>query len=317
MAITNTDEFTVYNTFKISGIVTSDTFNSWRKKTNGIINELDRAHDLISNISITNIIPTQLSLGAPTWTTDGALQTYNDGAGSFKAGSIIATSLNVGTGSITAGSFNTTGTLSTFGTLNATSVIAQTINSTNSITSDNSIVATSSIQSNGVLKGKSLDIGSDYAKFTVSDTGVVVGASSITAASLSAGSGTITGGATTITSLAVGNITSTGFVRASGDIVAFNSSDQRLKENIKVIPDALSKVLQLRGVTFDWNDKQTIYSGNDVGVIAQEVEAVLPQIVITRENGYKAVKYERLVALLIESVKELKSEIEQLKLLIK
>lgn len=109
-----------------------------------------------------------------------------------------------------------------------------------------------------------------------------------------------------------GNVTAAGFIKANGDIVAYNSSDSRLKENVKVIPDALSKVSQLSGVTFDWNDQQTLYSGNDVGVIAQEVEAVLPQIVTTRENGYKAVKYERLVALLIESVKELKVNNEQL-----
>lgn len=109
-----------------------------------------------------------------------------------------------------------------------------------------------------------------------------------------------------------GNVTAAGSIKANGDIVAYNSSDLRLKENVKVIPDALSKVSQLSGVTFDWNDQQTLYSGNDVGVIAQEVEAVLPQIVTTRENGYKAVKYERLVALLIESIKELKVNNEQL-----
>jgi hypothetical protein len=52
---------------------------------------------------------------------------------------------------------------------------------------------------------------------------------------------------------------------------------------------------------------------NDVGVIAQEIEKVLPQVVATRKDGIKAVKYDRIVALLIESVKELKKEIEELK----
>ena len=57
--------------------------------------------------------------------------------------------------------------------------------------------------------------------------------------------------------------------------------------------------------------------GNDIGVIAQEIEKILPQIVTTRDNGYMAVKYERLVALLIESVKELKKEVDDLKSKIK
>jgi len=52
---------------------------------------------------------------------------------------------------------------------------------------------------------------------------------------------------------------------------------------------------------------------HDIGVIAQEIESILPEIVATREDGYKAVKYDRIVALLIEAIKELKSEVDQLK----
>jgi hypothetical protein len=53
--------------------------------------------------------------------------------------------------------------------------------------------------------------------------------------------------------------------------------------------------------------------GHDVGVIAQEIEEVLPEIVTTRESGYKAVKYEKIVPLLIEAVKELKAEVDSLR----
>ena len=111
-----------------------------------------------------------------------------------------------------------------------------------------------------------------------------------------------------------------GRIDAGNDIVAFSTSDKRLKENIKPLDNALDKVLKISGVSFDWKplteeEKKTIHGnqGHDVGVIAQEIEEVLPEVVTTRDSGYKAVKYEKIVPLLIESIKELKAEIEELK----
>ena len=100
----------------------------------------------------------------------------------------------------------------------------------------------------------------------------------------------------------------------SGDIRAFNTSDRTLKENITPIPNALDKILSLSGNTFTWN-KETKHSGEeDIGVIAQEVEALgLPGLTTTREDGTKAVMYKKLIPVLIEAIKELKSEIEELK----
>ena len=70
----------------------------------------------------------------------------------------------------------------------------------------------------------------------------------------------------------------------------------------------------LRGVTFNWNETaQDTHKGEAVGVIAQEVEKVLPTAVISRDNGYKAVRYDDLIPLLIEAVKELKDEVRTLK----
>jgi hypothetical protein len=91
----------------------------------------------------------------------------------------------------------------------------------------------------------------------------------------------------------------------AGDIVAFYTSDKALKDNIKKIDKPLEKITKLNGVTFEWNDKQCTHTGKDVGVIAQDVEQVIPEAVTTRENGYKAVKYEKIIPLLIESIKEL------------
>lgn len=105
----------------------------------------------------------------------------------------------------------------------------------------------------------------------------------------------------------------TGDVNATGDVVAYYSSDKRLKDNIIRIENPLEKVSKIGGYTFDWNDKQQTYTGKDVGVIAQEIQEVLPELVTERDNGYLAVKYEKIVPLLIESIKELKQEIDDIK----
>ena len=110
------------------------------------------------------------------------------------------------------------------------------------------------------------------------------------------------------------NIHSEGTVIAEGDIVAYASSDRRLKDEIQPISNPLEKINQIGGYSFIWNtQKQDIYNGKDYGVIAQEIEEILPELVQTRENGYKAVKYDKLVSLLIEGIKELSQEVNELK----
>lgn len=112
----------------------------------------------------------------------------------------------------------------------------------------------------------------------------------------------------------------TGKASFINDVVAFASSDKRLKENIKPLDDALDKINKINGVEFDWIDGKDEHGnsvhgneGHDVGVIAQEIEEVLPEVVTTRNNGYKAVKYEKIVPLLIEAIKEQQKQIEELK----
>ena len=105
-----------------------------------------------------------------------------------------------------------------------------------------------------------------------------------------------------------------GDIYATGDVTAYYSSDINLKENIVNIENALDKVNKIRGVHYDWKDeyieKHSYVEKEDVGVIAQEVEKVLPEIVTDREDGTKAVKYDRLTALLIEAVKELSAKVD-------
>ena len=93
---------------------------------------------------------------------------------------------------------------------------------------------------------------------------------------------------------------------------SLQTSDKRLKTNITNIDNALNKVLTLNGVTFNWRvnefPEQHFDSVRHVGVIAQELETVLPEAVFTGEDGYKAVDYGNITPLLIEAVKELKAE---------
>ena len=99
-----------------------------------------------------------------------------------------------------------------------------------------------------------------------------------------------------------------------GDVVAFHTSDITLKENITRIPNALDKVASLSGNTYTWIQGHKYEGQDDTGVIAQEVEALgLPGLTTTREDGKKAVRYERLIPVLIEAIKELKAEIDILK----
>ena len=107
------------------------------------------------------------------------------------------------------------------------------------------------------------------------------------------------------------NTTITGILSVTDDITAFWSSDERLKDNITPIDDPLAKVLSISGNTFDWNEKSN-KSGHDVGLIAQEIEKVLPEAVTTRDNGYLAVDYHKVVPLLVEAIKDLSDKVEAL-----
>ena len=106
-----------------------------------------------------------------------------------------------------------------------------------------------------------------------------------------------------------GNVTLKGDLSATGDITAFYTSDQRLKQNIVTIPGALEKILKLRGVEFDWIGP-THHTGHDIGLIAQEVQQQVPEAVGTRYDGYLGVHYEKIIPLLVEAIRELNSKLK-------
>ena len=102
----------------------------------------------------------------------------------------------------------------------------------------------------------------------------------------------------------------------AADVVAYGSpSDKRLKENIKPIESALDKVMKLEGVTFDWIQKedQILDIKEDIGFIAQDVQKVVPELVRENEDGMLSMRHQGVAPILLEAIKELKAEIEELK----
>ena len=91
-----------------------------------------------------------------------------------------------------------------------------------------------------------------------------------------------------------------------------SSSDKRLKKNIKTVENALDKAMALRGVAFDWKEG----GAKSIGLVAQETEVIIPEIVTHDDNGYLGIKYTNLIGVLVEAIKEQQVQINTLKKLI-
>ena len=109
-----------------------------------------------------------------------------------------------------------------------------------------------------------------------------------------------------------GTVTIDDTLQVTGEVFAYYSSDERLKDNVKPIENAIDKIKMIGGYEFDWNSLSRTNSGHDVGVIAQEIEKVLPEVVTTKNDGFKGVRYEKLTSLLIQANKELIQRVEEL-----
>ena len=149
------------------------------------------------------------------------------------------------------------------------------------------------------------DDGTTYGQLTNSSTNFVIKSNSSNADLIFKGND----GGTEITALtldmsAAGAATFNSSVTADGDVTAF--SDMRIKHDIETIEGALAKVSDMRGVYFKRNNGEA-----GTGVIAQEIENILPEVV--KDGEYKSVAYGNMVGILIEAIKELKAEVEKLK----
>ena len=103
-------------------------------------------------------------------------------------------------------------------------------------------------------------------------------------------------------------------VYATDDLVASYSSDENLKDNIVVLDEALNRVESISGYSFDWNSKVGDYREGtpDYGVLAQEIENILPNAVTTNGRGYKTVSYNAVIPLLVEAIKELSAKVDRM-----
>jgi hypothetical protein len=181
--------------------------------------------------------------------------------------------------------------------------ISGSINISGNVTASNSTFNTVTATNNG--NGTNYRVGDDawIGDVNAANTIRVKGIQDATAGYITFGNQTTQLGLTNSTTLTWGAA-----FTATGNITAF--SDARVKTNIKTIDNALSKVLALRGVTYNRTDLED--KSEQIGVIAQEVKEILPQVVI-EENDRYSVAYGNIVGILIEAIKEQQSQIEELK----
>ena len=106
-----------------------------------------------------------------------------------------------------------------------------------------------------------------------------------------------------------------GTLTVSGDVIAYGSpSDAKYKENVKPIENALDKVMDLEGVSFDWKEGDDILDiKEDIGFIAQDVQKVIPELVRENEDGNLSLRYQGIIPVLLEAMKEQQKQIDELK----
>ena len=308
--------------FSVSGITSSMI-------TDGTIATADIADDAITNAKIAdNAVPADQISVSGNGTSGQALTSDGDGTFSFTTITGNAYDLTL-TGSSTP-SINlaqTAGGSDTDSiTLNAgTGISFSTSGSAITVTNSSVSAITSDGSSPSLASGISAsEIRSLIGAGTSSNSGTVT--SVATGNGLSGGtitsSGTLTMGSSYSGDFDFTGTLSAGEVRSDGEITAFYSSDIALKENINPIENALSKVMSLGGYNYDWKDSYVKDRGgidgyfvrkSDVGVLAHEIEKVVPEAHAVRKDGTGAVRYEKIVPLLIEAIKDLNKEIKELK----
>jgi len=249
---------------------------------------------------------------------------FAGGSGSFPNG-ITGNNANIG-GNNTINNLTVTGSFDTSGGTEfagnaATSTLASNIAIGANRVPYNSSSNNTTSSSNFTFNGTTLSVAAiNCSSITGNITGNAGSASQVNISGASGNKNVILGGSSGNQSLqADGGLTfnaSSNNLSVSGDITAF-ASDMRLKTNIEKIQGAVAKVCKLSGFTYEFNEEGRslrLPEGKQLGVSAQQVQEIFPEAVAVRPvDEYLTVKYEKLVPVLIEAIKELKEEIESLK----
>ena len=247
----------------------------------------------------------------------GSSQISHDSTTGYSANRHIdhtSITLTAGDGLTGGGTIADSRTFNVVGTTNRISVSADAVDIASTYVGQTSITTLGTIGTGNwqgsVIASAYLDADTAHLSDTQTFTGAKTFSSAVNITNSTA-STTITTGALIVT----GGVGVSGALNVGGDVVAYASSDKRLKDNIKNIENPIQKVQKLNGVTWDWNSNadELQQSLPNVGVIAQEVEEVLPQLVHNRDNGFKGVDYAKLTGLLIEAIKEQQKQIDELK----
>ena len=222
------------------------------------------------------------------------------------------------TGALT-GNASTATTLATARTINGTSFNGSADITIANLVSGSSQVVGSSITTNTItIAGQSTALGSSVTAETIRTAiGTVVTGSAQISLTATTGYGTYLNQAVlTTSSPTFAALTINGAITATGDITAYYTSDKRHKNTIQLIPNALEKVTKLNGVTWEWNDdvNEVTKSTPKTGLIAQEVQEVLPEVVKTRDDGFLALDYSKMMGLMVEAIKEQQTQIHSLTL---
>jgi hypothetical protein len=259
--------------------------------------------------AVTDTFATSASVASATATSistlSGSVKAVTDTfATSASVASATATSISTISGSVKTVTDAISGRVTTLEGKDISITLTGDVTGTGTITDLANVSFATTIAANSVAL--STDTTGDYVASLVQGTGVT-----ITNNSGEGATPTISIGQAVATNSAV----SFASVSATGDIVAFSGSDRRLKNNIVNISDALNKVKQLNGVTWEWNEdaNEVTKTAPSTGLIAQEVQAVLPEVVKEREDGYLGIDYSKMVGLLVEAIKEQQTQIAELK----
>jgi hypothetical protein len=303
-------------------VITATSFNGTINSTNGVVSGSSQVNaDTITNFD-SNVLAynnslgvisgsSQVSLGSASGNIALSTQTTGDYVASLVAGTNITLSNNSGEGATpTIGLTNNAITIAGQSTSLGGTVTADTIRiAIGTVVTGSAQIQLGSASGNIALSTQTTG---DYVASLVAGTGVTLSNNSGEGATptVAIGQSVATNATPTF-----GNLTINGTITATGDITAYYTSDKRHKNNIQTISNAVLKVKQLNGVTWEWNDdvNEVTKSTPKTGLIAQEVQQVLPQVVTERNDGFLALDYSKMVGLLVEAIKEQQIQIDQLK----